>query len=232
MGRPVRTCSSPSSLDDPRARGRPVAEHAAADGRLERLDDLRRKAVRVGRERLLEDDAHHLPVAGGRVLAGAALEQATVGRLGGAAPPGAGRRPRRGRAPPGWAARTPRFEDVPQRVRPLVAVGGRVRQLAGAAAVQHAHEDRVMAFLLLTAASPRARVRLEEDLAQVLDGHVSVDLRRAHVGVAEHLLHAAQVGPGGQQMRGERVAERVGAGRPSMPPAPARRAGCSRSPAA
>ncbi len=59
--------------------------------------------------------------------------------------------------------------------------------------------------------APRPRMRLQEHLAQVLDGDVRVQLRGRHAGVAEHLLDAAQIGAGGEQMRGERVTERVGA---------------------
>ena len=58
-------------------------------------------------------------------------------------------------------------------------------------------------------APPRPGVGGEVGLAQVLDRHVGVDLRRGHVGVAEHLLHAAQVGAGREQVGGERVTEAV-----------------------
>ena len=50
-------------------RRRLVAERAAADAPLELVDELRREAVRKHRERAVEHDAHHLPVAGDRVLA-------------------------------------------------------------------------------------------------------------------------------------------------------------------
>ena len=52
---------------------------------------------------------------------------------------------------------------------------------------------------------------------------MGVDLRRADVGVAEHLLEGAQVAPAGEEVRGERVAQRVRAhpvlqaGRAGMP---------------
>ena len=136
-------------LDDARARGRPVAEDPPADRRLERLDDLRREPVRVGRERPLEHHPHHLPVAGGRVLAGAALDQAAVGRL----------PARRSERQPDDLAQAERgevgqrhvhaLEHVPQRVRALVPVRGGVGQRAGAAAVQHAHEHTASSSLLL-----------------------------------------------------------------------------------
>ena len=67
-------------LDDLRPRGRLVAEHAAAGPVHERVDHVVREAVRVGRERRGRDDAHQLPVAGRRVLALRALEQAAGDR--------------------------------------------------------------------------------------------------------------------------------------------------------
>src|SRR5450759_769907 len=53
---------------------------------------------------------------------------------------------------------------------------------------------------------------LQKDLAQMLHGDVSIELGGRHAGVAEQLLHAAQVGAAGKQVRGERVTEGVGAG--------------------
>ena len=47
------------------------------------------------------------------------------------------------------------------------------------------------------------------DLRQVLEIEVRVDLRRADVGVAQHLLHAAQVAARLQHVGGEAVAEQV-----------------------
>ena len=115
---------------------------------------------------------------------------------------------------------------MPQRVGPGVAVGGGVRELAGAAAVEDADEHaRHVGSSSVSAggvedrgvgraapAAPRPRVRLQKDLAQMLHGDVSIELRGRHAGVAEHLLHAAQVGAAGKQVRGERVTEGVGAG--------------------
>lgn len=42
--------------------------------------------------------------------------------------------------------------------------------------------------------------------AEVVDGDVRVDLRGREARVAEKFLHGAQIGPGVEQMRGERVA--------------------------
>ena len=55
----------------------------------------------------------------------------------------------------------------------------------------------------------RAGVRLEVDLLEALAGEVRVHLRGRDVGVAEHLLHGAQVAAARQQVGGEAVAQRV-----------------------
>src|SRR3954466_8532515 len=49
------------------------------------------------------------------------------------------------------------------------------------------------------------RVRAGIDLAQPIDGHQRVDLRRRHRGVAEQFLHHPDVGAAVEQVRGERV---------------------------
>ena len=54
------------------------------------------------------------------------------------------------------------------------------------------------------------RVRLEIQLATAPIGYVRVELCRGEVGVAEHLLDAAEVGASLEEMRRERVAEQVG----------------------
>ena len=51
------------------------------------------------------------------------------------------------------------------------------------------------------------------DLAQPRLEHVRVDLRRRQIGVAEHQLNRAQVGPPLEQVRGERMAQHVRAQR-------------------
>src|SRR5205809_391447 len=56
------------------------------------------------------------------------------------------------------------------------------------------------------------RVRLVVQLAAAPIGYVRVQLGRRQVGVAEHLLDAAQVRAAFQEMRGEGVAKRVGVG--------------------
>ena len=56
----------------------------------------------------------------------------------------------------------------------------------------------------------RVRVRLEVGLAPPPVGDVGVELGRRQVGVAEHLLDAAEVGAAFEQVRRERVAEQVG----------------------
>ena len=62
-------------LDDVRPRRGLVPEHAAPGPVHERVDHVVGEAVRIGRERLRRQDAHQLPVAGGRVLALRALGQ-------------------------------------------------------------------------------------------------------------------------------------------------------------
>src|SRR5882762_7368514 len=47
------------------------------------------------------------------------------------------------------------------------------------------------------------------DRSQTVAGHVGVDLRRRHVGVAEELLHRPQVGASLEQVRSVGVAQRV-----------------------
>ena len=58
--------------------------------------------------------------------------------------------------------------------------------------------------------SPRVRVRLEVGLATAPVGDVGVELGRRQIGVAEHLLDAAEVGAALEQVGGERVAQQVG----------------------
>ena len=55
----------------------------------------------------------------------------------------------------------------------------------------------------------RAGARAEVRVLQALRRQVRVDLRRADVGVAEHLLDRSQVAATGEQVGRERVAERV-----------------------
>ena len=62
-------------------------------------------------------------------------------------------------------------------------------------------------------AGPGARVGCPVARAEAPGAHVRVDLRRREAGVAEQLLDDAQVRAALEQVRGERVAERV-RGRP------------------
>ena len=96
-------------LDDLGARGGDVADHAAPRGLRERVEQVLREAVGIGREGALGDDARELPVADRRVLALRALEQ-PAGRP--RAPRPAAGSPRaaarcRGRAPAGSAGCRP-----------------------------------------------------------------------------------------------------------------------------
>src|SRR6266571_2453360 len=54
-----------------------------------------------------------------------------------------------------------------------------------------------------------ARVELLVNRSQILTIDVGVDLRRGNVDVTEHLLHRSQICAALQQMRGERVTQRV-----------------------
>src|SRR3712207_1441404 len=53
------------------------------------------------------------------------------------------------------------------------------------------------------------RVSVEVDVLEALGREVRVELGGGDVGVAEHLLDGAEVAPAGEQVRRERVAQRV-----------------------
>ena len=55
----------------------------------------------------------------------------------------------------------------------------------------------------------RPRMGVEVDVAEAIGGQMGVDLGRADVGVAEHLLQRPQIAAARQQVGGERVAQRV-----------------------
>src|SRR5437588_3989746 len=61
----------------------------------------------------------------------------------------------------------------------------------------------------LIPAPPRVRVRLVVHLPPSPVGYVRVELRGGEVGMAEHLLHRAKIGPAFEQMRGEGVAQEM-----------------------
>jgi hypothetical protein len=65
-------------LDDLGPAGRVVGAEAQAGDALERRHHVRWEAVRVGRQRRGRHDAHELPMAGGRLLAGTQRVQAPV----------------------------------------------------------------------------------------------------------------------------------------------------------
>ena len=225
MGLPVATCSSPSSSMMPVPDAGPVAEDAPADG-LARTARAPRAESRAdtwgtgapGRRPSSPSGRWWCPCRR-RARRGDRRSPRATAR------PAAGRRPRRARARRGWAGarrcarararacptrrrrrrrrpaahrrRTPSSTQTKTRVTYVLRVGVRRRRRPCRPGAPSA---------------PRPRVRLEEHLAQMLHGDVRVQLRGRHVGVAEHLLHAAQVGAAGEQMGRERVAERVGAG--------------------
>ena len=127
-------------LDDLGPRGRLVAEDAATGLVHEGVDHVVREAVRIGGHRGRRDDAHQLPVAGRRVLALRPLEQAAGDR--------GSSRLRRAALERHDVAEAERLQrgqvetsdgagDVAERVRPLIAVRGRVGQLSRANGIEH-----------------------------------------------------------------------------------------------
>src|SRR3954470_1236257 len=76
----------------------------------------------------------------------------------------------------------------------------------------------VIGGLLEWIAPPRMWVRAEVQLPSASIGYVGVELRRREVGVAEHLLHRAQVGAPLEQVRRERVAQQMGMDAPRLEP--------------
>src|SRR5581483_2037381 len=128
--------------DDVRPRRRLVPDHAAPGLVHERVDDVVREAVRIRRERLSGDDAHQLPVAGGRVLALRTLDQ----------PAGDGGRTGLRRAAlkgldvaeaeglhVGEIEAPDRLGDVAERVRALVPICPGIRQLSGTDGIEDDH---------------------------------------------------------------------------------------------
>jgi hypothetical protein len=116
---------------------------AAADRALELGDDVGREPVGKRRERALEHEAHQLPVAGHRVLAGRSFRHPPErGRRGldGAMPRSGVMQPRPSASSVGTRTST-RRADVAERVAALVAVRGGVRQLADPDAVEHDEDD-------------------------------------------------------------------------------------------
>src|SRR5215203_4396613 len=67
----------------------------------------------------------------------------------------------------------------------------------------------VIGGLLEWIAPPRVWVRAKVQLPAPPIGYVGIELGRREVGVAEHLLHRAQIGTALEQVRRERVAEQV-----------------------
>ena len=132
------------SLDDLGARRRHVADHAAPRGLRERVEQVLREAVWIGREGPRRHDPGHLPVADRGVLAERVLEQA------------AGDRGRRGRRRTALERQhvaetellevrevepSDRVRDVAERVRAGVAERRRIGQLTRADGVEH-HDER------------------------------------------------------------------------------------------
>ena len=66
------------SIDDFGARCHDVAQRAAADATFELGHPIRWKSLGKSRKRALEDDTHHFPMPGDRVLAGRSLRHASI----------------------------------------------------------------------------------------------------------------------------------------------------------
>src|SRR5262249_25401796 len=145
-------------VEDHRPARRLVAQGAGRAGLAEPvLHQLRREAVREGGEALLQDDPHHLPVAGGGVLALRLLRH----------PPecGPGRGRRRTTRDGGDVAEPPALQigqlqaadlarAVGQRVGAGVSVSCGVRKLAGTAGVDHDGDESAHQGPLRAVASP------------------------------------------------------------------------------
>ena len=133
----------PELVDDRGARGRLVPERVAPDALLEWRHHVRRKAVRKDRKRTIEDEPHQLPVPGHRVLArrrfGHPSERRARRRLGLNAVDK--RQSSQSETAESREAKWNLPRDVAERVAALVAVGGRVGQLADADAIEHDEDD-------------------------------------------------------------------------------------------
>src|SRR6476646_713174 len=64
-------------------------------------------------------------------------------------------------------------------------------------------------LIMFPGAPPRVRMRLEVQLPTAPIGYVRIQLGRGEIGVTEHLLDAAQIGPSFEQVSGEGVPEQV-----------------------
>jgi hypothetical protein len=126
-------------VDDLRAGGRAVAKHRAL-GQLGKLvEDGPREAVREHRKRLVQHDAHHLPVARHRIFAGGRFGHPSDGRtrsirLGYGANGRYSRQPERSQR---CQAQRNLPGDITERIAAPIAVGRGVRQLADPDAVEH-----------------------------------------------------------------------------------------------
>ena len=129
-------------IDDLSAGGHHIPECPASDPIFEDLDRLCRKAIGKCRERLVEDDAHHLPMTGHRILPRRRLRHppvrlcligcTAVAKFDDAAEPERAKIRNSKRDLAG---------DVTERVAALIAVGLGVRQLTAADAVEHDQDD-------------------------------------------------------------------------------------------
>src|SRR5512134_1688788 len=110
--------------------------------------------------------------------------------------------------PPSSSASRSARPDLPLAVGPAIRMA---RALEFAVMSYNGQPWRLAARLSHGAGlAGRQRVVLEDQLLQPLLQHVRIDLCGGDVGVAEQLLHRAQVGAAVEQMAGEGVAQHVG----------------------
>ena len=175
-------------FDDFRAGGGLIAQRAAGDAALELVHDFARESMRVERERLVQVDARHFPMAGGGVLAGrgqgAAAERS--GRLGGGRQSGQRFDVAEAQAAQVGQAQRALARDVAERVAAGIAVRGGVGHLADADAVKHDPDYPLKhRILTVTRGSGTARFDAEtrrrgdaEETHRCLDLRVSASPRR------------------------------------------------------
>src|ERR1051325_1448536 len=146
-------------VEDDGAGGGLVAQGFAADAALVLADDLGRKAVRIGAEGIGDDEAHHLPMPGDRVLAVADLAHAAVGRRRRVTRGRLRQRVQQAKARQGRQNGMVRLQDVAEGVGALVAEVGRVGELTDAEGVADDDDGALHGAILCGVRRPCRRRR-------------------------------------------------------------------------
>ena len=183
-------------LDHLGARGRLVAENAAAGAVHERVDHLVREAVWVGRESHGRDNPHQLPVTCCRVLALGALEQPSGDRRRAGLRRAAFKRldvPEAESLEIGQVEAPDGTGDVSERVRALVPPLGSIWQLTRADGIEHDHAGPRHAGSLRTDGN-----RSRTGRADVLRARDPLALGGGHVRRGQDLAHQDLEAPGRQ----------------------------------